>query len=45
MGTSVSPWRQARAMADPEIQGILSDPVMRQVLQDFSNNPKAGGGS
>eukprot|EP00216_Chloropicon_sp_CCMP2111_P002259 CAMPEP_0198243450 /NCGR_PEP_ID=MMETSP1446-20131203/27808_1 /TAXON_ID=1461542 ORGANISM="Unidentified sp, Strain CCMP2111" /NCGR_SAMPLE_ID=MMETSP1446 /ASSEMBLY_ACC=CAM_ASM_001112 /LENGTH=588 /DNA_ID=CAMNT_0043927267 /DNA_START=39 /DNA_END=1805 /DNA_ORIENTATION=+ len=33
--------RQARAMQDPEIQGILSDPVMRQVLQDFQENPKA----
>jgi len=33
--------RQARAMADPEIQGILTDPVMRQVLQDFQDNPKA----
>jgi len=33
--------RQAHAMADPEIQGILSDPVMRQVLQDFQENPKA----
>ena len=33
--------RQAHAMADPEIQGILSDPIMRQVLQDFQENPKA----
>jgi len=33
--------RQAHAMADPEIQSILSDPVMRQVLQDFQENPKA----
>ena len=33
--------RQAHAMADPEIQQILSDPIMRQVLQDFSENPKA----
>ena len=24
--------RQARAMADPEVQSILSDPVMRQVI-------------
>ncbi len=23
--------RQARAMADPEVQSILTDPVMRQV--------------
>ena len=33
--------RQERAMANPEIQGILSDPVMRQVLQDMSTDPKA----
>merc|ERR1719482_2380117 len=33
--------RQAKAMAEPEIQGILTDPVMRQVLQDFQDNPKA----
>jgi len=33
--------RQERAMANPEIQQILSDPVMRQVLQDMSSDPKA----
>ena len=33
--------RQERAMADPEIQMILTDPVMRQVLNDFTNDPKA----
>jgi len=33
--------RQERAMADPEIQGILTDPIMRQVLQDFQSDPKA----
>lgn len=33
--------RQARAMSDPEIQSILSDPVMRQVLQDMQEDPKA----
>ena len=33
--------RQQRAMADPEIQGIMSDPVMRQVLNDMSTDPKA----
>ncbi|XP_044477178.1 hsp70-Hsp90 organizing protein 3-like [Mangifera indica] len=33
--------RQAKAMQDPEIQNILSDPVMRQVLADFQENPKA----
>jgi len=33
--------RADHAMADPEIQSILQDPVMRQVLQDFSDNPSA----
>ncbi|XP_019156396.1 PREDICTED: hsp70-Hsp90 organizing protein 3-like [Ipomoea nil] len=33
--------RQARGMQDPEIQNILTDPVMRQVLVDFQENPKA----
>lgn len=33
--------KQAKSMQDPEIQGILSDPVMRQVLTDFQENPKA----
>lgn len=33
--------RQQKAMADPEIQTILSDPIMRQVLNDFQENPKA----
>eukprot|EP00244_Chara_vulgaris_P001184 TRINITY_DN11859_c1_g1_i2.p1 TRINITY_DN11859_c1_g1~~TRINITY_DN11859_c1_g1_i2.p1 ORF type:complete len:379 (+),score=99.31 TRINITY_DN11859_c1_g1_i2:2-1138(+) len=33
--------RQAKAMSDPEIQQILTDPVMRQVLQDFQENPSA----
>jgi stress-induced-phosphoprotein 1 len=28
-------------MADPEIQNILQDPVVRQVLQDFNENPQA----
>ena len=28
-------------MADPEIQNILNDPVIRQVLQDFNENPNA----
>ncbi|RDX66642.1 Hsp70-Hsp90 organizing protein 1, partial [Mucuna pruriens] len=31
--------RQAKAMQDPEIQSILQDPVMRQVLADFQENP------
>jgi len=33
--------RAAHAMADPEIQAILQDPVVRQVLQDFNDNPQA----
>ncbi|KAK4338293.1 hypothetical protein RND71_042780 [Anisodus tanguticus] len=33
--------RQAKGMQDPEIQNILTDPVMRQVLQDVQENPKA----
>ncbi|XVF10782.1 hypothetical protein REPUB_Repub07fG0212800 [Reevesia pubescens] len=33
--------RQAKGMQDPEIQNILSDPIMRQVLVDFQENPKA----
>lgn len=28
-------------MADPEIQGIMSDPVMAQVLRDFEQDPKS----
>ncbi|KAK4477862.1 hypothetical protein RD792_017125 [Penstemon davidsonii] len=32
--------RQAKGMQDPEIQNILTDPVMRQVLSDFQENPK-----
>ncbi len=31
----------AHAMADPEIQAILQDPVMQQILKDFQENPKA----
>ncbi len=33
--------RAAHGMADPEIQNILHDPVMKQVLQDFNENPAA----
>jgi stress-induced-phosphoprotein 1 len=33
--------RQAKGMQDPEIQGILTDPIMRQVLIDFQENPSA----
>merc|ERR1719193_921842 len=32
--------RQQKAMQDPEIQTILSDPIMRQVLNDFQTDPK-----
>jgi stress-induced-phosphoprotein 1 len=32
--------RAAHAMADPEIQAILQDPTIRQVLNDFQDNPK-----
>lgn len=33
--------RAAHGMADPEIQNIMTDPVIRQVLQDFQENPQA----
>ena len=28
-------------MADPEIQSILQDPIIQQILRDFSENPNA----
>lgn len=31
----------AHAMADPEIQAILTDPVVQQTLRDFGENPNA----
>lgn len=31
----------AHAMADPDIQAILQDPVVQQTLRDFSENPAA----
>ena len=31
----------AHAMADPQIQAILQDPVVQQVLRDFNENPHA----
>lgn len=34
--------RAAHAMADPEIQSILQDPVIRNVLQDMQTNPASG---
>jgi len=33
--------RLQRAMADPEIQGILRDPVMSNILNDMQTNPTA----
>jgi len=30
-----------RAMKDPEVQEILSDPIMRQILEDMQSDPKA----
>ena len=33
--------RQQKALQDPEIQLILQDPIMRQVLDDFKNDPAA----
>lgn len=33
--------RAAHALADPEIQAILQDPVINQVLRDFNENPNA----
>merc|ERR1712232_1323936 len=31
----------AHALADPEIQSILQDPIVQQVLRDFGENPTA----
>lgn len=33
--------RVRHAMADPEIQTLMSDPAMRKILQDLSSNPAA----
>ncbi|KAK8963974.1 Heat shock protein STI [Platanthera guangdongensis] len=33
--------RQAKGMQDPEVQNILSDPIMRQVLVDLQENPSS----
>jgi len=33
--------QKAHAMADPQIQSILQDPVVQQVLRDFGENPDA----
>ncbi len=36
----VDPERQARAMADPEVQEILGDMQMRSILQEMQTDPK-----
>lgn len=33
--------RARHGMADPEIQAILSDPMISQILKDFNENPQA----
>jgi hypothetical protein len=33
--------RAAKAMADPEIQAIMMDPIVRQTLSDMSTDPTA----
>jgi len=33
--------RARHGMADPEIQSILQDPMIQQILKDFSENPEA----
>lgn len=33
--------RARHGMADPEIQAILTDPVIQQILKDFNENPQA----
>lgn len=35
--------RQARAMADPEIQSILRDPMFNEVLRSMQENPASAG--
>lgn len=37
--------RLRHAMADPEIQMIMQDPMIRQVLQEMSTNPQAAMGA
>jgi stress-induced-phosphoprotein 1 len=32
---------RAKALEDPEIQGILRDPVMQNVLEDLQSDPRA----
>lgn len=42
MSGEVDQERAAHGLADPEIQRILSDPIMRQILQDLNENPAEG---
>lgn len=37
----VDPQQRARAMADPEIKAIMSDPYMQSVLGEMQTNPAA----
>lgn len=40
-GTSDPEEARKRAMADPEIQKILTDPIMRMILDQMNNDPEA----
>uniref|UniRef100_A0A7S1NNF9 STI1 domain-containing protein n=1 Tax=Eutreptiella gymnastica TaxID=73025 RepID=A0A7S1NNF9_9EUGL len=40
-GDEVDEDRVRRAMADPEIQAMLSDPILQMALRDFQENPAA----
>jgi len=39
---NVDPLRAAEAMKDPEIQAILTDPMINKVLKDLQNDPETG---
>jgi stress-induced-phosphoprotein 1 len=39
--TGDDPERSARAMADPEIQQILRDPMVSAAIQDIQRDPRA----
>ncbi|KAL7570066.1 hypothetical protein ACA910_017101 [Epithemia clementina (nom. ined.)] len=41
MSESEKKEQAAHAMADPEIQSILQDPVMQQILRDLGENPSS----
>jgi len=40
-GTESQEETMARAMRDPEVAGIMSDPIMQQILQQAQENPQA----